>query len=64
MREQKETNQENTVNVNKQMANSDLKEGTEMREYLLMNILKHSINICRFLSFFPSCHLHKDWMIM
>lgn len=31
MWEQKGTNQENTINVNEQMANSGPKEGTEMR---------------------------------
>lgn len=61
MREQKMKNTIwKTISVNKKMATSGLKERIEMRDYLLMNILKHSINICRFLSFFPSCHCNKD----
>lgn len=36
----------------------------ETRDYLLMNILKHSINSCRFPSFFGRCHLRKVQMKM
>lgn len=67
MREQSVRKQPGKHNqCKKQMANSGLREGIEMRDYLLMTILKHSIDICKFPSFFPSfpAGLHRGYKLV